>query len=50
MNECEQLILNFINPYIFMNNAHICMGRGWGEGGGVFMTQQYFLGYDNCIY
>lgn len=32
VHECEQLILNFIND-IFMNNAHICMGRGWGEGG-----------------
>lgn len=28
VHECEQLILNFINPNIFMNNAHICMGGG----------------------
>lgn len=36
VHECEQLILNFINPNIFMNNAHICIG-----GGGEFMIVKY---------
>lgn len=29
VHECEQLIFNFINSNIFMNNAQICI---WGGG------------------